>query len=144
MYFGSSGIFVGKVANWWNFCRKWLIFLMLISYIVFVKYKGDTKTDNIAAAVFLAPNVIGFCVFIFAVYCGCCARFHGVGTDCSPKFAEMQITKKMLGFTYVNNAMEFNYPNFWKYLYNTVFLTQAVPVSIDEGLSMMRKWKAVK
>lgn len=95
------------------------------------------RMDNRAAWLFLLPSFIGFCIFIFAPMLG------GLGLSfCDwdlfhqPRFVGFRNFHDLLGWSSNGNHREWNDPDFWKYLGNTLYLLIAVPISIAGSLGL--------
>ena len=93
------------------------------------------RKDNAAAVAFLAPNIVGFLLFIalpvLAVFVLCLFRwdlFH------PPEFVGLRNFRKLLGGTFRDGQWEWNDPRFWKYLGNTLFYMLAIPFAMAGSL----------
>ncbi len=85
---------------------------------------------------FLAPNFMGFLVFMSVPLA---ISLLLAFTDWQmltwpPTFVGLGNFQKLLGFHHSDSGWVLNDPNFWKYLYNTVYLMMGIPISMAASL----------
>ncbi|NQU44276.1 sugar ABC transporter permease, partial [bacterium] len=94
------------------------------------------KRRNLVALLFLTPNIFGFLLFTFLPVIAALALstfrwdiFH------PPRFVGLRNFTDILGwFRAEDGALRLNDPNFWKYLYNTLFLMMGIPIHMALSL----------
>lgn len=109
---------------------------------------SDRKTEALTAYGFLLPNVLGFLVFTsLPVIASLFFAFTRWDLFHPPKFVGLENFVSLLGFS--RSAEErtsilgltsvpyaANDPFFWQYLYNTVFMMMAIPVTLAGSLAL--------
>ncbi|HWL51210.1 MAG TPA: sugar ABC transporter permease [Chthoniobacteraceae bacterium] len=95
-----------------------------------------TLRKVLLVAAFLAPNVIGFLLFTAGpVLAGVVLSFTSWDLLTPPRWVGTTNFVNLLGFyTDIDGSLQARDPDFWKYLYNTVFLLLALPVNIGTSL----------
>lgn len=94
-----------------------------------------TSSETVAGYTFLIPNFLGFLVFTsLPVLASFGLSFVEWDLLTPPKFVGIANFIKLLGFHREAGQLVANDPLFWKYLYNTVFLMCAIPVSMAGAL----------
>ncbi len=110
--------------------------------------RKKTIYENLTAWLYLLPNLSGFLLFsmipvIFAVI----LSFFKWDVFNSPEFVGLQNFRNLLGWTYSDGQIIFNDPDFWKYLYNTLFLMMGIPLNMLAALCIAmllnRKMKGI-
>jgi ABC-type sugar transport system permease subunit len=93
------------------------------------------KREARAAFLFLLPNAAGFLAFTFlpliAAFALSLTRW---GITDTPSFAGLSNFAQILGVHRTHRGLAANDPEFWRYLYNTVFLMAGIPVGIALSL----------
>ncbi len=99
--------------------------------------KSSTK-ETIAAYIFLMPNLLGFLVFTFLpVLVSLLLSFYEWDIiTWPPKFVGISNFVNLLAFHVENGRIAPNDYNFWKILWNTVFLLFSIPISIMASLAL--------
>jgi len=112
-----------------------------------MKIKARAK-ETLAAYLFLSPNLIGFMVFTFLpVFVALILSFYKWNIiSWPPKFVGLQNFIDLLGFHHnAAGGLVANDANFWKYLWNTVFLMFSIPIcmlaSLGLAIALNRKVK---
>lgn len=104
-----------------------------------MQIKAHAK-ETIAAYSFLAPNLIGFLVFTFIpVFISLLLSFYKWDIiTWPPKFIGIDNFTHLLGFhkDAVTGGLVANDQNFWKYLWNTVFLMFSIPLCMMASLAL--------
>lgn len=97
--------------------------------------KSGTR-ETVAAYLFMMPNLLGFLVFTFLpVFVSLLLSFYKWDViTWPPKFVGLSNFVNLLGFHMENGGIEPNDYNFWKYLWNTVFLMFAIPINMIGSL----------
>lgn len=95
-----------------------------------------TPTETLWACCFLAPNFIGFVVFtLLPVAASLAIAFTDWDILTEPKWAGMSNFIALLGFhRETDGTLVPNDPFFWKYLWNTLFLMGAIPITMVGSL----------
>lgn len=95
----------------------------------------DKGKETLVAICFLLPNLIGFLIFtFFPVLASLVLSFFEWNIFSAPQYVGLQNFIQLLGFSIQNGSIEFNDPNFWYYLYNTVFLMLIIPIQVFGSL----------
>jgi len=96
---------------------------------------SSPRQNNLAAFLFLAPNLLGFLVFTaipvvaaFTLSLFQWDLFH------PPRFVGFQNFVDLLGWFRDAEGRHISDPRFWKYLWNTLFLMTAIPVQMASSL----------
>lgn len=99
--------------------------------------KSSTK-EAISAYLFLMPNLIGFLVFTFLpVFISLLLSFYEYDIiTWPPKFVGLSNFVKLLGFHSENGRIVANDYNFWKFLWNTIFLMFSIPINMMASLAL--------
>jgi multiple sugar transport system permease protein len=98
--------------------------------------KTKLRNDLVAAA-FLAPNIIGFLLFtLVPVAASGVLSFMSWDLLTPPEYVGLENFRALLGFTHDKTGFVANDPEFWKYLYNTLFLMIGVPFSMAGSLCL--------
>lgn len=93
------------------------------------------KWEWLAVAGFLAPNIIGFALFTAGpVAASLVLAFTSWDLLTPPRWVGLDNFINLLGFRLTVDGWRANDPDFWKYLYNTVFMMMTVPVNIATSL----------
>jgi len=95
---------------------------------------GTKRT--LAGYLFLTPNFLGFLAFMFIPLA---VSLVLAFTDWQmltwpPRFVGLGNFQKLLLFHKGPDGWKFNDPDFWKYLYNTVYLMMGIPISMAASL----------
>jgi multiple sugar transport system permease protein len=108
----------------------------------------DRQREIVTAYLFLAPNLIGFLVFTsIPVFASLYFAFTRWDLFHPPRFVGLENFVSLLGFTrsaeetinvlgIARLPYEPNDPFFWQYLYNTVYLMLAIPVTLAGSLTL--------
>lgn len=108
----------------------------------------DRQREIVTAYLFLAPNLIGFLVFTsIPVFASLYFAFTRWDLFHPPRFVGVENFVSLLGFTRSSEETinvlgiarlpyEPNDPFFWQYLYNTVYLMLAIPVTLAGSLTL--------
>lgn len=96
---------------------------------------GKTRR-TLAGYLFLAPNFMGFLVFMSVPLA---ISLLLAFTDWQmltwpPTFVGLGNFQKLVGFHHSQSGWALNDSNFWKYLYNTVYLMMGIPISMAASL----------
>lgn len=93
---------------------------------------GVRREESLAAAVFLAPNVLGFVVFsLLPVLAAFALSFCRWDLFHPARFVAFQNYVDLLGWERTaEGSIRFNDPHFWKYLGNTLFLMLSIPLTM--------------
>lgn len=93
--------------------------------------------NDLVAACFLAPNIIGFLVFLLLpVIASGVLSFMQWDLLTEPSFVGLENYHNLLGGTRTDAGWSANDPRFWKYLYNTLFLMLGVPLNMAGSLAL--------
>jgi multiple sugar transport system permease protein len=95
--------------------------------------------ESIAAAAFLAPNLVGFFTFTaFPVVASALLSFFDWDIiQWPPRFVGLDNYIRLLGFTRIEDGRWLpRDPLFWKYTWNTLFLMFAIPVNMMGSLAL--------
>ena len=93
--------------------------------------------EGMAGYVFLAPNFLGFLVFTsLPVLTSLILSFTQWDILTPAKFVGVRNFIELLGFHREAGRLVANDPDFWKYLYNTVFLMLAIPIGVAGSLGL--------
>ncbi len=89
------------------------------------------KKNNLAAALFLAPNIIGFALFtLIPVIAALVLSLFDWDLFHLPHFIGLDNFVRLLGWHREGGAWLANDPQFWKYLGNTFFFMLAIPINM--------------
>ena len=104
--------------------------------------------ESAAGIIFLLPNLLGFLVFTsLPVLASLCLSFVQWDILTPPKFVGLANFVALLGFHREVGHLAANDPQFWKYLYNTVFFMLNIPIcmvgSLIIALAMNQKLKGI-
>lgn len=103
-------------------------------FLMAIGNKRKLKND-LTAFCFLTPNIVGFMIFsLLPVFATIVLSFMDWDLLTEPKFAGLENYKNLLGFVHTETGWQANDPQFWKYLYNTMFFMMAIPISIFGSL----------
>ena len=96
----------------------------------------SSTRETVAAYLFMMPNLLGFLVFILLpVFVSLLLSFYKWDViTWPPKFVGLSNFVNLLGFHLENGRIVPNDYNFWKYLWNTVFLMFAIPINMIGSL----------
>lgn len=93
------------------------------------------KNRNLVAFCFLMPNFCGFMIFVLIpVLAAMILSFFRWDIFHAPKFVGFSNFAALLGAYWDNGSLEWNDPQFWKYLGNTLFLMIEIPISMAASL----------
>jgi len=105
--------------------------------------------DAIVGYLFLLPNITGFMLFLFfPVLASFLLTFTEWDLISDPSFAGLGNYTDLLGFSNGQaGLLQANDPDFWYYLYNTLFFMLAIPFgmfcSLMMAMALNRKWKGI-
>jgi len=90
----------------------------------------------LAGYLFLTPNFLGFLAFMFIPLAVSLvlAFTNWRMLSWPPHFVGLGNFQKLLGFHHTKEGWALNDPNFWYYLYNTVYLMMGIPISMGVSL----------
>jgi ABC-type sugar transport system permease subunit len=107
--------------------------------------RAGKKGDSLAAMLFLSPNIIGFMVFTFipiiaSLFLAFC-KWDVISGIAGIEWVGLKNFVKLLGFSYIENEagireLASNDLDFWKFLYNTIFLMSAIPIGMAGSLCL--------
>lgn len=99
--------------------------------------KSSTR-ETLAAYLFLTPNFLGFLVFTFLpVFISLLLSFYQWDViTWPPKFVGFSNFINLLGFHMESGRLVPNDYNFWKYLWNTIFLMFSIPINMMAALAL--------
>ena len=84
-----------------------------------------------AALFFVGPNFVGFVVFVAGpLVASLIMAFLYYDPTRSARFAGLNNFIDLLGFHFENGSLKANDPDFWYYLYNTLFLMLGIPIGM--------------
>lgn len=84
---------------------------------------------------FLAPNLIGFFLFtFFPVLASIALSVTKWDLLTPPEFVGLENYANLIGFSFDQGRLQFNDPDFWKYVWNTIFLMGAIPLAMAGSL----------
>ncbi len=84
-----------------------------------------------AALLFIGPNALGFVVFVAGpLVASLLMAFLYYDPTRPARFAGLNNFIDLLGFHVENGALKANDPDFWHYLFNTVFLMLGIPIGM--------------
>ena len=102
----------------------------------------ESSSELRTGLMFLAPNLIGFLIFtsipiLFSLIlsffkCDLLQTKHILTWE----FIGLENFISLLGFHWENSILKANDPDFWRYLWNTMFLMLKVPLSIAASLAL--------
>jgi len=112
------------------------------------KAMSAARSETLAAYGFLLPNFLGFLIFVFfAVLASFVLGFVEWDILSPMKFAGVRNFVELLGFHKDAGKLVANDPQFWYYLYNTLFLMLGIPIgmlgSLLLALVMNQKLKGI-
>jgi multiple sugar transport system permease protein len=89
----------------------------------------------LAALPFMAPNLLGVLVFtLVPVFISAALSLTDWNLQTSPRFVGIENYRRLLGFSRADGAWMANDPDFWRYLWNTLYLMLAIPLSMAGSL----------
>lgn len=98
--------------------------------------KSSTR-ETIAAYLFMMPNLVGFLIFTFLpVFISLLLSFYKYEILTPPKFVGISNFVNLLGFHLENGRIVANDANFWKILWNTIFLMFSIPINMMASLAL--------
>lgn len=87
--------------------------------------------DGRAAAFFIGPNFLGFLVFVAGpLVASLLMAFVHYDPTRSPQWAGLDNFIQMLGFHYRDGRLVANDPDFWHFLFNTLFMMIGIPIGM--------------
>ncbi|MCX7018413.1 MAG: sugar ABC transporter permease [bacterium] len=97
-----------------------------------------TSRNGLIAAAFLAPSIAGFLAFtLVPVITSGALSFFEWDLITAPRFIGIENYTKLLGFVRDDaGRLAASDPRFWFYLYNTLFLMLAIPLSMSGSLAL--------
>jgi multiple sugar transport system permease protein len=100
-----------------------------------IKQRGLYSREWVVALAFLLPNICGFFLFTAGpVLASLVLSFTSWDLLTPPRFVGFSNFVELLGFRNTVDGWRANDPNFWKYLYNTLFMMMSLPVNIATSL----------
>ncbi len=96
---------------------------------------GIRRRETLIALAFLLPNIIGFFAFTAGpVVASLLLSFTSWDLLTPPQWVGLANFWELIGFHRSVDGIRANDPDFWKYLYNTVFMLMSLPVNIATSL----------
>lgn len=93
------------------------------------------RREWLVAIFFLLPNIVGFFLFTAGpVVASFLLSFTSWDLLTPPQWIGLENFKQLLGFHQGVDGWRANDPDFWKFLYNTLFMMLSVPVNIATSL----------
>jgi multiple sugar transport system permease protein len=103
-----------------------------------MKSNRKKTRQSLGAYFFLAPNALGFLIFMLIPLVASLAVAFTNWQMLNPEvnFVGFANFVRLLGFHQTESGWQVNDPSFWKYLFNTIFLMMAVPLTMAAALLM--------
>ncbi len=100
-----------------------------------MKGSGIRRRETLIALAFLLPNIIGFFAFTAGpVLASLLLSFTSWDLLTPPQWVGLGNFWELIGFHRSVDGVRANDPDFWKYLYNTIFMLMSLPINIATSL----------